>query len=210
MLNIKIDSSDLLEYTKRLTDAQRVTSPALALSLNNVGDGLVAVLTTNLSKQSGLVVDQVRGLMKVRRATRNNLAYDISFKAELGSEAQGRKFEGRRESKDFGRREPGQLVVVVTKKDDLVCMDCEELGAAGPMPIEVAMEHVPKHPNCRCVIMPYVSGKRLPLTMTSVSGSDQVRRSGEKRAALDQTLTLRQLAQDILDRTAREVRIQLG
>lgn len=205
LVKIKVDTSELLEYTKRLRAAERVTGRAIALSLNNVGDSMVAVLATNLSRDTGLSLEQVRGLIKVRRASRSNLAYDVSMADRLLT-PEAAQLEGKRERGDFGKREPGEMVVIKTKGDELVCMDCEELQAAGPMPIETAMEHIPKHPHCRCVIMPYVSKKRLPVTMTTVSGTSSRRRSGPP---LDQNATLRQLAQDILNQTSRDIRIEL-
>jgi hypothetical protein len=203
---LNIDTSNLMDFTRRLAAAQRVTNAAVAASLNEVGDGMVAVMATNIAKTTGLEIEQVRGLMKVKRATRSNLTYELDINPRLTQEATG--LEGRRESKDFGKREPGQLVIIVSKKDELVCMDCEELAAAGPMPVETAMEHVPKHPNCRCIIMPYVQkGKRLPVTMTTTTGTSTQRRMGA--TAVDERQTIRQLAQNILDRTHNSIKIQL-
>ncbi len=121
-----------------------------------------------------------------------------------------REIEGKRESTDFGAEnlDAGTLVVVVSKHDELVCMDCEELEAAGPMPVEVAREHVPRHPHCRCVIMPYVQkGKRLPVTMTTLSGTDAGRRVQAK--PIDVDMTLRQLAQNIIDNVTKSIRLEL-
>jgi hypothetical protein len=199
-LNIEIDVKELKAYAKKLSAVEKVTSTAAAGGLNEVGDGLVAVLARDLAGATGLSIEQVRGLLKVRRASRARLEYDIT----LLSEGDLRKMEGKRESGDFGKFDQGQLVIVVSKKDELVCMDCEELEAAGPMPAEVAMQHVPKHPNCRCVIMPYVSKKRLPVTMTPLQGARR-----QVGSSLDENMTLRQLAQNILDRTTRAVRIEL-
>jgi len=143
----------------------------------------------------------------LRRATRNDLEYEINISKRL-LEGDADDIEGGRTSADFGKRRPGTLVIVVSQKDELVCMDCEALEAIGPMPVETAMEHLPVHPNCRCVIMPYVQKRRrLPVTMTSLTGTSSRKRGGVK--LIDQDVTLRQLAQDILNRTATTIRIQL-
>lgn len=206
-ISFKFDTGELSAYSKNMVKASKVTSTAMAVSLNSVGDDLVSLLAVNLSKQTGLHLEQVRGLMNVKRATKGRLSYDLGVPHSLLAEPDSRKLEGKKE-KGFGPFKPGQMVIVVTQKDELVCMDCEELGAAGPMPVEIAMQHVPKHPHCRCVILPYVQkGKRLPVTMTSLSGTDSVRRSGGTN--INENKTLRQLAQDILDRTTREIRVQL-
>ena len=201
-----VDVSDLLRTTRRLDEAARQTKPALAKSINEVGDGLVSILATQFSKETGLALEQVRGLMRVKRATRNDLNYDVVVNNRL-LEDDPITLEGRRESSDFGQRQPRALVIIVNQKDDLVCMDCEELQAAGPMPIEIAREHIPKHPNCRCIILPYVAkGKRLPVTMTSLTGTDPARRTGRRQ---NRDLTLRQMAQAILDNTKTDIRISL-
>jgi hypothetical protein len=208
-VTVQVDTSALEDTIRRINNVQRVTQAAITVSLNEVGDGLVAVLATSIAKDTGLEIEQVRGLMSVHRATRGNPNYEISIDPNL-TKTGARGVEGGRESKDFGKHQPGALVIVVSRQDELVCMDCEELAAAGPMPIEVAMEHVPKHPHCRCVIMPYVQkGKRLPLTMTSTSGTSAQQRMGGT-GQMDERQTLRQLAQKILDRTARDIKIELG
>jgi hypothetical protein len=75
----------------------------------------------------------------------------------------------------------------------------------------VAQAHVPAHPNCRCVILPYVQPRRrMPVTMTSVTGTDPVRRAGASAMPTDADLTLRQLAQALLDRTATSIKVQLS
>jgi hypothetical protein len=207
-VTLNIDTSDLLAMGKRIVAAQRVTSKGIAVGLNEVGDSLVAVLATNIAKDTGLQLEQVRGLMTVRRASRTNLNYEVNIHPQLAQEAA--RLEGRRESKDFGKRQPGQLVIIVSKKDELVCMDCEELAAAGPMPIEIAMEHIPKHPHCRCVILPYVQkGKRLPVTMTTTSGTSAQGRMGGPMQGVDDRQTIRQLAQKILNNTHNDIKIEL-
>jgi hypothetical protein len=205
-MKIAVDASDLTAYAEKLTTAEKTTKPAIMVGLNEVGDGLVSVLSTSLSRDTGLPVEQVRGMIRVKRATRNDLAYDVIVNNRL-LEDDPSTLEGRRESSDFGKRQPGSLVIVVSKNDENVCMDCEELQSAGPMPIEIAKQHVPKHPHCRCIIMPYVpKGRRLPVRMTTVSGTDPSRRSG-RRQNVD--MTLRQMAQDILNKTATKIRIEL-
>lgn len=209
-LKLGIDTSELLEFSKRVSNAAKVTKPVLAAGLNDVGDELVAVIATSLAKQTGLGLEVVRGLMRIKPAKRSDLAYEVKVDSRLFERGAGRKLEGERESTDFGRNEPGELVIVVSKKDELVCMDCEELEAAGPMPAAVAMQHVPKHPNCRCIIMPYTKkGKRLEVTMTTVSGTDPTRRVGGKKAIIEADQTIRQLAQTMMDKTTRAIRIEL-
>ena len=201
-----VDVSDLRRTMRGLDESSRKTKPALAKSINEVGDGLVSIVASNLARDTGLALEQVRGLMRVKRATRNDLSYDVIVNNRL-LEDDPITLEGRRESSDFGKRQPRALVIIVNQKDDLVCMDCEELQAAGPMPIEAAREHIPKHPNCRCIILPYVAkGKRLPVTMTSLTGTDPARRSGGRQ---NKEMTLRQMAQSILDNTKTNIRISL-
>jgi hypothetical protein len=207
-VNIKVDTKELLDFVNQTIKATKVTKPVLAVGLNDVGDSMVAVLATNLSKTTGLSLEEVRGLFNVKRARRDNLAYEVRIDPELLEEG-ARKLEGGRESSDFGKYDPTRLVVWVSKNDELVCMDCEEMQAAGPMPASVAASMHPKHPHCRCILMPYVQkGKRLPVTMTSVTGTSTTKRGG-KKTIVDSDRTLRQLAQEILDRTSQAIRIEL-
>jgi hypothetical protein len=205
-LRINVDVQELIDLSKKLTQAAKVTSTAISIGLNEVGDQVLAALAVDLTRDTGLALEQIRGLIKVRRSTKNRLEYEMTINEHL-LERELTKLEGKRESKDFGDRKPGQLVIVVSKKDELVCMDCEELAAAGPMPIEIAKQHVPKHPHCRCVILPYISKKRMPVTMTSVSGTSSRKRAGEKN--INEDKTMRQLAQEIINRTSRDIKISI-
>jgi hypothetical protein len=209
-LKIGIDTRSLVEFTKQIEKAGGKNNTQLAVGLNEIGDNLVSLVASDLTKKTGLSLEEVRGMMKVSRANRSKLHYDVTVKKDLLDPPKGQQLEAKREDRDFGKRRPGQLVIVVTQKDDLVCMDCQELEAAGPMPVEIANEHIPRHPHCRCVILPYVQkGKRLPVTMTSTTGTSSKARSQTKTSPMEEDLTLRQLAQDVINRTASKVRLEL-
>jgi hypothetical protein len=208
MLKINVDTSELVEFVGALDKAQKLTTPLIAAGLNEMGDAVSSLIAQSLSKQSGLPLEQVRGVMDIRRATRGNMRYEIKVDPDL---MEGKPMQdGGRERTDFlGKTNPSMMVIVVSKQDELVCMDCEELAAAGPMPMSVAMQHVPKHPHCRCIIMPYVQrGKRMPVTMTTLSGTSASKRMGSQ--SLDVDLTLRQMAQKILDSTSNSIKIELS
>ena len=210
-LRLSFDTSEVVAYTKRLAKVEKATKPVIAAGVNEIGDSLVSIIATSLVQQTGLSLEQVRGLIRVDRASRNDPSYELRINEKLLQEGALRKLEGQRENIDFGARVPGTLVIVVSKKDELVCMDCEELEAAGPMPIEIANQHIPKHPNCRCIIMPFVpKGRRLPVTMTTVSGTDPKRRVGGKKVIVEADATIRQLAQRVLDKTTKTIRIDLS
>jgi len=208
MLKINVDTRELIDFVDALSKAQKVTTPLIAAGLNEVGDSLSALIAQSLSKQSGLPLEQVRGVMDIRRASRSNMNYEIKVDPDL---MEGEPMmEGGRERTDFlGKTNPNMMVIVVSKQDELVCMDCEELAAAGPMPMSVAQQHVPKHPHCRCIILPYIQkGKRMPVTMTSLSGTSASKRMSQQ--SLDVDLTLRQMAQKILDGTSNKIKIELS
>jgi len=210
-LNLKVDTSALLRFAKRAEDISKITKPMLAVGVNTIGDGVVAMVATQLQQRTGLTLEQVRGLIKVTRASRGRLNYEVSVDQRLLNE-NADTLSGQREVRDFGTRQPGELVIVVSAKDDLVCMDCEELAASGPMPIEIAMQHVPVHPNCRCIIMPHVQkGRRLQVQMTTLSGTNQNRRmAGKMRTPLSADVTLRQLAKNIISGSSGKMKIGLS
>jgi Prophage minor tail protein Z (GPZ) len=204
-MKIGVKYDDLIKYQQRLKEGEKAVKPRMAASLNKVGDDLVSVLTRNISKETGLAVEQVRGMMQVKRSTKNDLTYKLNVDRRVWSD-DPRTLEGRRESKDFGRTDPKTLVIIINQDDDLVCTDCEALAAAGPMPIEIAREHIPKHPNCRCIIMPYAQkGKRLPVEMTSLTGTNPEKRAGRQ----NRDLTIRQMAQEIINKTVTDIKISL-
>ena len=210
-MRIAIDPIDLGKFNKKIDDLAKQTNLALSKSINKAGDDLVALLISDLSMKTRLDTEQVRRNVSVKRASKGNLAYSITIKNKILDEPE--TIEGKREglpkSKRPGKLEDDDAVIIVHADDDLVCSDCEELAAEGAMPFSVAKEHVPKHPNCRCVIMPYrprtPRGKRLPVTMTTLTGTDPVKRSGRE----DVSVTLRQMAQRIMDQTIRNVRLEL-
>jgi len=208
--NLKIEGGDLVKFIKGVEEKEKAKNvTVLQLSLNTVGDQMTSLVATTLSNKSGLSLEQVRGLMRVKRAKKGDLVYELTVKKGLLEADAGRKLEGKRESTDFGKRQPEQLVIIVSKEDDLVCPDCEELAAAGPMPFEVAKEHIPKHPHCRCVILPYTpKGKRLPVTMTTVSGTDPDKRMGGK-SPVNVDMTLRQIVDDLMKKASSKIRIEL-
>ena len=208
-LNLKVNTSALLEFAKRAEMATKITNPVLAIGVNTIGDGVVALVATQLVQKTGLTLEQVRGLIRVKRASRSNLHYEVAVDQRLMTE-DADTLAGQREIREFGKRQPGEMVIIVSAKDELVCMDCEELAASGPMPVEIAAAHLPVHPNCRCIMMPYVEkGRRLQVRMTTITGRDPARRAGRKRISLDTDVTLRQLAQNVINNAAGKMRIGL-
>jgi hypothetical protein len=208
-INLAVDTSDLVKFTKGLEEGEKVTKEVLTTSVNTIGDQVTSLVATSLARDTGLSLEQVRGLMKVKRAKRGDIVFELTIKSALLEEDAGRKLEGRRESTNFGKRAPDEMVIIVAKDDELVCMDCEELAAAGPMPLQVAKQHIPKHPHCRCVILPYTpKGKRLPVTMTTVSGTDPRKRMGGKKP-IDTDMTLRQIVNDVMKKSVGKIRIEL-
>ena len=208
-LNLKVDTSALLKFAARTATASKMTKPVLAAGVNSMGDRVVSLIATTLTQSTGLTLEQVRGMIKVKRASRDRMNYEVIVSKRLMTEKVD-TLAGQREIRDFGTRQPGELVIIKSKNDELVCMDCEELAAAGPMPIEIAKAHVPKHPECRCIIMPYSQpGKRLPVTMTTLSGTSASRRAGRKRISIEQDVTMRQLAQNVLNNAGGKLRIAL-
>jgi len=208
-VKVAVDSSDLVKFAKTLDEGEKITKEVLTTSVNAVGDQVVSLVATTLSRQSGLSLEQVRGLMKVKRAKRGDIVFEVTVNKGLIEKDDIRRLEGRRESRDFGKRAPDEMVIIVAKDDELVCPDCEELAAAGPMPLQIAKQHVPKHPNCRCVILPYTPrGKRLPVTMTTVSGTDPSKRMGGKKP-VNVDMTLRQIVDDVMKKASNKIRIEL-
>jgi Prophage minor tail protein Z (GPZ) len=213
-LNFSMDTSAVDKFADSMDAKAKEYSEqipkALAGGLNEIGDQVVSLVAAKLAASTGLALEQVRGLMKVKRAKNKALTYEVSINAGLlEGKGEAEKLEGKRESVDFGSRAPRAMVVWIAKDDELVCPDCEEMAAAGPMPIEVARRQHPKHPNCRCILLPYTpKGRRAPVTMTTVSGTDPRKRMGGK-APVDVDMTLRQIAQEVINKSAGKLRLEL-
>jgi hypothetical protein len=54
-------------------------------------------------------------------------------------------------------------VNVLTSGDDRVCDDCNDLAEDGPYDIDVALELIPSHPNCRCAFVPADDARYAPI-----------------------------------------------
>ena len=73
------------------------------------------------------------------------------------------------------------LVKIVTMEDELVCQACEDAADDSPYTLEEAQAKLPIHPNCRCLLQPFESTRRLPVQF------------GKGEAAGVQKLTLKEL-----------------
>lgn len=48
---------------------------------------------------------------------------------------------------------------ILTANDDRVCPECETLAMGSPYTLEVAMNLLPVHPQCRCIALPFIVGE---------------------------------------------------
>ena len=104
-MKIGVDASDLLRIHQEARRSSKQTKPALAKSINEVGDGLVAIVASNLAKDTGLSARTgARADAGEARDQRNDLAYDVIVNNRL-LEDDPITLEGRRESSDFGKRQ---------------------------------------------------------------------------------------------------------
>lgn len=63
-----------------------------------------------------------------------------------------------REYMNWGVEGVNVLAEMVTAGDDKVCSICEGLTLNNPYTLEVAMNLIPVHPNCRCMCLPFEPG----------------------------------------------------
>jgi hypothetical protein len=187
-MKLSVDATDLLKYVGNLQKMPAEMDARIVKALNETGDGLTRELVEDLSTETGLPIEAVRGLVEVRRANRSKLEYDITMKVgSLEDEMETRPMLGREfPTRDVTGFHDEQLVTVITAQDDKVCPACKEIAANGPYTIE-QVRYDPRykikhHPECRCAVVPYHSRRRLEVkaepfadTQSGVGRSEKIR-----------------------------------
>lgn len=170
-MKIRIDGKDLLRWSQRLDTKHRRVRGAMVSSLNFIGDKMVNEMAQDLGQQTGLNPEVLRTKIRVKRATRDDLTYNINAHRALLDEQMPRPMPRRpfqRRPDDFFR--PGELVNIVTAGDDKVCPRCEALVERNPFTIEEARTELPHHPHCRCQVEPYRHRRELPVEVRPARG----------------------------------------
>jgi hypothetical protein len=197
MVTFSFDYSEvvrLVRWNERIAK-ENITDQAISSALNEYGDGLAREMRQDISNTTGLSTEAIRSHMVTERASPGNLNFDIDFDiGGLSGDIMSRPVttEDNAEGGDpvFGEE---QMVQVLLNggggDDDRTCDVCREIAAGGPYTIAEARSNIHHGATiglnrCRCIIVPWKSTKRLPVTFETLVGNKPT--IVEKRVSIDE------------------------
>lgn len=201
-LSINVQSSDLLKFARQLEEQPKRNKTLIANALNETGRGMVREIINTISDETGMPVEMLARLVKIRTANRNRHDFTVDMSAIYSPEATDPRTGSRWGKKSRTEFVAEELVNVQTAEDEKVCPECERIAEEGPYSLGEAQTLIPHHPNCRCTLVPYVSRKRLAFTFEQSTGAQRRVRGGIRHI---QQASLSQLAQKV----SREMIVQL-
>ncbi len=186
MITVHINENDLMKWLAYLKQVKANTPRAVANGLNVYGEGLIRNISQYVAEETGLDDDDVAGLIEVDWATPENLTLSIDATEAMAavSESDWSRPWDARDQKQYQKETLVKIVTLADGHDCLVCQDAAEHSpysmaeirnmqakwanyqgsTTGPAP-GVRTNLV--HPNCRCVIQPWYSTRKLPVTVGS-------------------------------------------
>ena len=198
----EVDADDLLKWARYLDKISKSTNIAIADALNDYGAGVVRRAAIVIARKGDLSPSEVMNWIEVKEATPRRLEWSMDASKFAPPSLDWSRPFGGRDTKQFEKQ---ILVNIVTLHDKFVCEKCEE--AAEKNPWTMAQIDVMKqqwkdwkpatgpapgfhtnliHPNCRCVITPFASKRRLPVTFGEHAAKEELftaRQLGERVAA---------------------------
>ena len=169
-MEISVDTSDLLKWARYLDTVATKTGPAAAKALNFIGDSIINKTITYLEESTGLEPEDIRRLITVKAATANDPTWEMDATATAPPSLDWSRPWDKGEAID----DAFTLVKIVTMDDDLVCEKCQQAQDDGPYTLEEAMAMLPIHPHCRCVMQPFSSLRRLPVTFGKLGAAPEL------------------------------------
>ena len=198
-----VDAGDLLRWASYLEDIPVVTNPAIARALNDYGHGVAERVAAKIAEKGDLPASEVLHLLKIREATPRRLVWELNAGNFFPPSGDWSRPWAERREKGFEKQ---TLVKIITMHDKLSCEICEDYAEGGPYLMAEIDEMKAKHanflrehpdwrqgpgfrtnlihPNCRCMLTPFASRRRLPVTF------------GDK-AAKEELFSVRGLAQQV-------------
>ena len=150
-----------LLYTRVYSDLKGITD-AMSSQISRVltqgiadGDGPIAlakklIATINGTGMGDLGITDTLGRFIPARRRAEMLARTEIIRAHHQAMIQ--------EYMNWGEIQLYVMAEVVTAGDNRVCSKCDELALGSPYTLEVAMNLIPYHPNCRCIALPFEKG----------------------------------------------------
>ena len=163
MIDINIDVSDLLKWSRYLETIPKKTPTAIARALNTVGDNVVRRIADYVSTGTGLHPDDVASLMTVKRASPSDLTWSIDA-SQLAPPSLDWSRPWDKPADQEQTFDSSILVKIVTAGDEKVCPVCERLAEQSPYTLPEAQQLLPVHENCRCLLTSWQATRKLPVT----------------------------------------------
>jgi hypothetical protein len=219
IVTFTIEAADLVQMVRFYETVPRKTPAALSKALNRVGDDVRKQIDIGLEEElrivdtSGIVYAGGVGIVSWTPSTPSKLLYQIVVH---GEEYERRVASRRLPERGFPGARPRideDLVTVQTSGDDRVCPVCEAIADNGPYTAEEARQNIHHGAGiglngCRCFLMPYVSQRRAPMRMETITGSTRdepgLLVSGTL-SRVDMNVTVKDLAKHVLDEMKRLV-----
>jgi hypothetical protein len=173
---LRVKAQDILKWARYLDQVPRQTRPAVARAINEYGDSVVESTAQAIAGRTGLDAHEIRSLIEIKRATPDNLTWEMDASAVATPPSDWERPWAKRSDQNFQQQ---TLVKIVTSGDDHTCEICEEAAAKSPYTLEEINQLSKKwqhwqpaagfagertnliHPNCRCVIQPWRQTRRV-------------------------------------------------
>jgi hypothetical protein len=205
-LKLAIDATDILKFTRSLTELPKQFDTVLVQSLNETGDTLVRETTQKIAESSGFPIAVAMRFVEGKRASPSDRSYEIRVKQGMLEDAiSGRPLPGRGFPGQGERELPDDklLVNLVTTQDDKVCPICEQISREGPYSVEEFNRLREFHPHllnralhCRCALVPFKPAGRMAVT------------EGTGKAKVDMTMSVHDLVNRIKQETRTILRVK--
>jgi hypothetical protein len=195
MIVLEVDTAELLKFTRYMQNIPKRTGAAIARGLNTVGENMVREMIKFQAEQTGLDENELAALVEVKKATPDDLSFEMDASA-ISTKTDFSRPWVKRDDSDTSFSD-STLVKIVTSGDELVCDKClsaadhspwtlAEVRAMNPYGADFGSGTNLVHPNCRCMTQAWQATRTLP-----------VRASGSE--APPELFTMKQLGKAIAD-----------
>jgi hypothetical protein len=187
MTELYIQPGDLLKWADWLgsNEMQRELDERLADALNTAGNDAMRAAAAHMADITGVDVQEIIHHIDVTEATVNDLSWVMDASSLAPPSLDWRRPWDKPSDGSFDRQ---ALVNILTMDDDVVCETCEQVAEDGPYTLERAQEllsqseeYLPNngqesrrgiHINCRCLLGPFSSLRRIPVAFGSPTSGD--------------------------------------
>jgi hypothetical protein len=176
---ISVDTSDLLKWSRYMSNVPRRTGAAVARALNTVGDNILREWIAYNADQTGMSMDVIQQHIEVHKATPDDLRWEMDATGLSPNANWSRPWQS---SGDEAFDDDRALVKIVTRGDEHVCEKCIEVSDHSPYTMAEVRAMNPTgmssphgrddatnivHAGCRCVTQAWQATRMLPVTTTA-------------------------------------------